>query len=747
MQQKVNVLSITFDYSNSPPASKITCVMKRIIALLFTLTFFSTLVSSQNSSKLNFSLQRKLKATRLISREIALFVQGDVKEIRRKTEEVGGRFKYSAGNIAAINIRLDQVNEIAGLKSVVRIENNDLKLQPMNDQVLINNHVSEVHLGFDLPQGYDGTGVVIGIIDDGIDYKHPDFKDVNGNTRIKYVWDQTSGLTSISPAPYGFGREWIGSQIDTSTNFTDGATSHGSHVTGTACGNGLAVNNYKGVAPNADIIVVKIDFGETDDNLLTNLGDAVKYIYDKANALGEPAVINASLGTYFGSHDAKDIQAIIIDNLITEQAGRSFVCAAGNAGATLIHLGYDVSTDTLFTWLRYPGGPNNPIYIELWGDSADFANVQFAIGIDRIQPGYSYLSGLPFSGVQNHFIYQSDALWSGGNRLGIVESLGDYLHGAYQMQFLITPDSTSASYAWRLMTKGSGHFDAWSFNMVFDNLPDSTVFPLITKYKKPDLEQTIASSFTCSDKVITVGSYVNRNRYANSISAQTVDTLLHPGALSLSSSHGPTRDGRIKPDINATGEWVLSCGASPFIINLAASFDYYKVAAGKKHFRSTGTSMSSPVVAGVAALYLQKNPTATYAEVKDAILSCADADQFTGFALPDNKWGYGKINAYNTVHGCAVGIHENNFSAVELTNFPNPFEDHTVIQYDLSALSKYKNAVLKFFDMPGHEVWSFRLNDRSNNVVVSKNNLGSGLYFYSVEVDGKILKTNKLVVL
>ena len=74
--------------------------------------------------------------------------------------------------------------------------------------------------------------------------------------------------------------------------------------------------------------------------------------------------------------------------------------------------------------------------------------------------------------------------------------------------------------------------DAWSLEMVFDNLPDSTILPEITKYKKPDGEQTIVSSFTCSDKVITVGSYINRNYYTNANFAITRDTSLVVGELS-----------------------------------------------------------------------------------------------------------------------------------------------------------------------------------------------------------------------
>jgi subtilisin family serine protease len=719
--------------------------MKQIITSLLVFTFFSAFVSAQQVSKLNFSLSRKIKDAKLQEKEISLFVKGDEKEIRQMTEDLGGSYKYSLAGISAICIPVNKIKEIANLKSVVRIEDADMKLQRMNDMVLVKNNVTAVHQGWGLPQGYDGTHVVMGIIDEGIDFTHPDFRDLAGNTRIKYVWDQTSGPTPISPAPFGYGREWKGSQIDTSTSFTDGPSSHGSHVAGTACGNGSALNNYKGVAPNADIIVVKMDLNVSDDNFLSSLVDAVKYIYDKADSLpggAEPAVINVSLGTYFGSHDAKDYSAILIDTLIAAHPGRSLVCAAGNAGAAPIHLGYDVNSDTSMTWLQSSSGP---MYIELWGDSANFANVQFAMGADRLT-NYSYLGGSLFMTPQSQVgIDDSVIVYAGGNRIGKIETYGEYLHGAYHMQFLITPDSTSSAYAWRLMTTGTGHIDGWSFDMKFSGLPGTGTFPPIAYYKLPDTDQTIVSSFTCSKKVITVGSYANRNSFSNSLIQQTQDLSIQPGAFSSFSSHGPTRDGRIKPDVSATGEWVLSCGSQPFLNSLFA-LQPTKVAAGKKHFLSSGTSMSSPVVAGIAALYLQKNPNATYSEVKDAILNCADEDVFTGSLLPNNSWGHGKANAYAALVGCSTGINENNFSG-ELSNYPNPFYEQTLIHYDVSMLPSFKKAELKVFDMLGHTVITFGLHDKRSDIPVAKNNLRSGIYFYSLVVDGKVLKTNKLVVL
>ena len=287
--------------------------------------------------------------------------------------------------------------------------------------------------------------------------------------------------------------------------------------------------------------------------------------------------------------------------------------------------------------------------------------------------------------------------------------------------------------------------DAWSFDMIFDNLPDTNSLSAIRHYKKPDTNQTIVSSFTCSDKVITVGSYTNRNYYTNSNFAITRDTTLHPGRLSVFSSKGPTRDGRIKPDIAATGEWVLSCGVQSEL-NILSSIEPEKVAAGKKHKRSSGTSMASPVVAGIAALYLQKNPQASWSEVKAAVLNCADRDGDTGDNLPNNNWGFGKINGYGVVKGCSVGINDfENYNSIDFGFFPNPSYDKISVQYDLSSVS-YKSATLEIKNVLGETVKQIKLKEISTSFDL-QNNLTSGIYLGSLIVDGKSVKTTKLVVL
>ncbi len=723
--------------------------------LIFSIILLGCITSGMaQRSKMNFDLQRKMQSQAL-NREIAVFVKGNIEEIKRQTELLGGVFKYAAGDIAAIRIPLNKLDALAAVADIKRIESNDLKLQPLNDQMVRQNHVLEVQYGFNLPQGYDGSGVVMGIIDEGIDWTHPDFRDEFGRTRIKFLWDQS--LINIDPTtqpqPYGYGKQYNGSQIDTSSQHRDSPFSHGSHVAGIAAGNGNAVNNYKGVAPKSDLIIVKMDLNRSDNEFLTSLVDAIKYIFDKASALGEPAVINISLGTYFGSHDAKDIQAQAIENLISDSVSRVVVCAAGNLGSAPIHLGYNVTSDTSFTWLQQS---SNSIYFQAWGDSGSFESINFGLELKR-KKGNSYSSALqlPFiNSSSNVGTIISDTLYSGGNKVGYMERLVQNWGGRYSIEYYIVSDSNrvitpsdTTTYLWELKSTGLGHFDAWSFDMVFDNLPDSIILPAIRYYKKPDVNQNIVSSFTCSEKVITVGSYTNRNYYTNANFAITRDTTLVVGALSVFTSHGPTRDGRIKPDITATGEWVLSCGTQSEL-NLLSAIEPEKVAAGRKHKRSSGTSMSSPVVAGIAALYLQKNPGANWLDVKNAIINCADKDQFTGNALPDNRWGYGKVNAYATVKGCTVGIDGvNPYASIDFSISPNPAMDGTHLYYDLSTVSSFSKADVQILNLTGKIIRNVPLSSVTNAQYLNTSEMEKGIYFCVLRLDGKIVKSTKLIVL
>jgi subtilisin family serine protease len=629
---------------------------------------------------------------------------------------------------------------LAADPSVQRIEANPVQYRPLNDTMLYNNNIVPVHAGQSpLPQAYDGTGVVIGIIDTGIDFTHPDFQDSTGSTRIKFLWDQKLAAASNTPQPYNYGQEWDNTGID-----TGGAAAHndltywghGTHVAGIAAGDGSAVNNFKGAAPNADIIFVALDFSNYSQGLV----DAVDYIYAKAQAMGKPCVINASVGSYSGSHDGLDLTAQMIDNMITAQNGRALVAAVGNAGSIRYHLGYPVNTDTSFTWFQY-NTSSTSLYIQLWADTADFQNVDFSIGADQPGPNWSFRGAIPFSDISSHLnVLINDTLYNNGNRIGVVQTYAELLGGVYSMEFNIIPDSTS--YLWRLMTTGSGEFDLWNFSMVSSGLPSTSVFPDIAYYKMPDTMKTLVSSFQCLDNVITVGNYSNRDRHLDYNNNLQIDPSITPGGLFYTSSSGPTRDGRIKPDIAASGAYTISCAVLSMVPNFIANAPEV-LAQGGYHVTGGGSSAASPIVAGIAALYLQANPNADHAQVKNAITSCARQDQFTGSSLPNNAWGYGKADAYQAIIGCTTGIEDETAYPSALLIYPNPSEGDITIDLEIPA---GRGGTITVYNAIGKLVRTFEVKE-SGSIRMDRKDLGPGLYFFTLSSNGHMLRTEKLVIL
>src|SRR5690606_8391876 len=117
------------------------------------------------------------------------------------------------------------------------------------------------------------------------------------------IW-QHDVQTGSTPSPYGYGVVWDSTQINAGEYTGIDGSGHGSTVSGAAAGNGLATGYNKGVAPDADIIMVVTDFNRP--NWTISIADACEYIFKVADSLGKKAVINLSLGTYLGSHYGTD---------------------------------------------------------------------------------------------------------------------------------------------------------------------------------------------------------------------------------------------------------------------------------------------------------------------------------------------------------------------------------------------------------------------------------------------------------
>ncbi len=628
-------------------------MLKNYIFLLFLLAFCSFTFAQH--SKVNFQLKHAISQSKPTD-VIAFFVRGDADKIKQEILKLGGKNKLSTKDIVQVELPSSKIIQFSANDFVQAIEFSFSKPTTLNDTMRIHNNILPIHQGTTpLFQPYTGKGVIIGFIDTGIDFVHLDFKDTLGNTRILAIWDQY--LADNGSSTFGYGQVWDSTAINggSCTHLDYGGTNHGTHVAGIAAGNGLAVNNYTGVAPEA--YVVSVASNENVSNWLSTVVDGVKFIYDVADSYNMPCVINVSMGDYWGSHDGTDAASILIDSIVNFKSGRAFVCAAGNAGFLNWHVEHQITSDTTFTWFKY--NPTSAfgygaVYFEAWADTADLNNVDYAIGANLPAGSYELRGNVPFVNIKNRLGSYTDTIFNSGNRIAIVDTYGELQGDKYLLAVhLQEPDSNT--YNFSLMTTGSGRLDIWSASwlgissMVESPLPTVAVLPQIAFYEKPDSAKTMVSSFQNLASVLTVANFNNRASYLD------IDSIVRftgqiPGEKAISSSWGPTRRGDLKPDVAATGDNTIGPVSQAIIdLSIANPPNQEKVAFGGKHRINGGTSMASPVIAGIAALYLEKCPNATMSEIKNAITTTATQDVYTG-TVPNTGFGYGKVNAFDVLN-------------------------------------------------------------------------------------------------
>ena len=692
-------------------------IKMRYISLFLLLITTSFLFSQNNAIKTRLSSWDNNSHT--------ILVQGDISKLIASQKDNNYKFNYASGNIASISCDLNTLSQLIEKKIISYAEFIEPRKTLTNDTMIVKNRIKAVKLGTaPLPMAYDVTGIVVGIIDSGTDFSHPDFKDAFGNSRIKFLWDQVPLAGSTVPQPYNYGIEWTDTQINANqcTHNDLPHFGHGTHVSGIATGNGLANGTHHGVASKADIVVVALDFNKTGPTI----ADAVQYIFSKATLLGKPCVINASVGDYYGSHDGTDLEAKLIETMVQNVPGRVMVAAAGNAGNIKHHVKTQpLLNDTSFTWIK-----KNNSTLEYWcyADTNNIKNVQISVGANR-----NNNFNLGRIGFKNYNYgltsIKSDTLRYNGNQIGIIKtsaSINPY--GVYELYIKILADTLNLK--WRIESKGVGMHDAWNFDFISSGLPSSFSYPWITKYVMPDFNSTIVSSFQCLNDVITVANYVNINNYYDVTGTLQSWAALNPGEnvnnLAASSSWGPTRDNKQKPDIAATGAGVFSAIALGMQANLIANAPQV-IAQGSMHIQGGGTSAASPVVAGLAALYLQKNPTSTSMQVKNAITNCAYFDSYTGTNLPNYRWGYGKLDGFAAMTCIVTDVKQNNLNTNTISYFPNPFKDSVRFNFNKTLTGKiYIYSVdgkLIYEDIlngGSYELTSEKLNEKTNGLLFVK---------------------------
>lgn len=626
--------------------------MKKI--KLLTLLFVLTISYGSFAQTENFRFQKLLKSAPITSTAFAIKNESVVLERLLTCKEV--QVKQITKNWVYVQTTPKWIADAQKSGFISQFYYEFAPPVALNDSSAVTHFVRDVQQGAGgLQMPYTGSDVIIGYVDQGLDFNHPDFLDANGDTRVLYYWDHTLPFDAArTPQPYGYGQLWYKSDMDNGIcTSNEESTGHGTTVTGVGSSDGSSTGREKGMAPDSKIIFVETNFSLP--NWTLTIADACDFIFKKADSLGMPAVVNLSLGSYLGSHDGDDPASELMEELLDEKGGRIIVCAAGNSGSWgKYHVHGDVDTDTSFVWML-----NNPtsqlgantIYMDLWTDLA-VATWNYGFGAnlpngsfnERGETGYR----LATTGAGTA-IY--DTIWNGSNRLATIEIYPEIVGNTLHMEIYFSKvDSTDYLYAFK--TVGSGNYDGWtgstsiSLNNMQTVVPNAATYPPIVHYNMPDSLQTTVSSWNCSEKVVSVGNLRNRLTHIDqngNLYAPAPGYTSLVGQLSINSSKGPNRHGVIRPTISASGDIALSACPSWMIAN--TGWNSVKSDDGM-HARNGGTSMASPLVAGVAALYLQKCSNGTYQSFMNDLQSSAMTDAFTG-SVPNNAYGYGKIHALN----------------------------------------------------------------------------------------------------
>ncbi|WP_448775844.1 S8 family peptidase [Blautia sp.] len=452
--------------------------------------------------------------------------------------------------------------------------------------------------------GLTGEGILVGVVDSGVDYFHPDFRNEDGSSRILRLWDQS--LDGKPPRGYVTGTEYTKEEIDKALALgeTEGrrlvpsrdSSGHGTAVLGIAAGNGRASSGVnRGVAYKSDLLVVKM--GNARENSFprtTELMEGIDYLIRQTVKMRRPIAINISFGNNYGSHQGDSLLETYLSN--AANVGRSVICVgSGNNGNDRIHTAGQLRQGQTETVEMSIGTYETTLNLQLWKAYADEIEISIETPSGERLPTLSEKIG-----TQRYRAGETDLL--------IYYGKPGPFQVTQEIYFDFIPVETYlTSGIWKIHLHGrrirEGNYNLW--------LPGGNVLNPVTGFYRPIAAETLTIPSTAA-KVITVGAYDSRlNAYAD-FSGRGGSNLSFP-----------------KPDLVAPG------------VNITAPTP------GGAYTSVTGTSFSTPFVTGSAALLMewgiiQRNDPFLWGEKVKAYLR-RGAQPLPGFnEYPNEAVGWGE---------------------------------------------------------------------------------------------------------
>lgn len=712
-------------------------------------------INKQNFAK-NFNLSAKLDNNNKIKADF--FIQLENESDIIKIVELGIKIRIQISNIVIINTDLEKLNYLLKLPEIRKIEishNNSSKLDSSRKSI----RADLVHQGLELPKEYKGEDVILGVIDSGIDFTHSDFIDENGS-RILYLLEYTQD---------GGETEWTKNNLDNNPgNVTqvdgNGSRGHGTHVAGIAAGNGSFNPAMIGIAPKSDIIFVKV-YREPESYGFFSDVDVVagcQYIFNKAKELGKPAVINLSLGSQFGPHDGTSLYEQSLAELTGP--GNILVVAAGNDGNKFIHAGGTSLPNTLNETLVVADSSNQYAGITMWYDYESLNG----ISVFAYDKQFNFIGQTPI----NQAISETPVIFN-NDTLGFVtidkSNTPDPNNGDGNISILIenlrSPNINISETIWSIGSygKSEGRIDLWaftgcSFYSELVGFQDETEMP-------GNNEFSLGPPAT-ANKVISVGSYTTKTGWTDNENNVWLAPEFTINDIAQSSSKGPTRDGRITPNISAPGQLIFSAFSSHLIEGIG--YNKRDILQGGGYQVNVGTSMAAPHISGIVALMLQIKNDLIYDEIVQYFSETSRTNQYTG-SVPNNNVGWGYIDAYNvikTMSNLVIDVELSDKSIPQsfqlYQNYPNPFNPVTTINYSIplkiksnksngftSSGNEGEKVTLKVYNILGRELRTLVNEIQSSGIYqvgFDASILASGIYYYQLR-SGGFIQSKKMLLL
>ncbi|MFD1552734.1 hypothetical protein DNU06_08785 [Putridiphycobacter roseus] len=642
-------------------------------------------------------------------------------ELKALNVMLGGQ----VGTILSLKIPLDAVVSFLELKGIETLQIAG-KIKPTLNKLLVDTKVDSVHRGLGLPEIYSGKDVLIGITDWGFDYSSPMFYDtLLQDTRILAAWDQfkTSGP---HPSNFNYGTEYA-SAIDLANAAADTANiysyaTHGSHVAGIAGGSG-AGTVFRGVAYEANYLMVTFLVDESA------VLDAWEWMYEKALQENKRLVINMSWGLYHtGALDGTSLLSQALDNYAEQ--GVVFVTSGGNNGDVDFHVKHDFLNDSIKTRVNFYSGATNNLWgqsIHGWGDAGNSFEARFSI----VDGSGQVLNASPWYNTSTLTNYIDSIIVVGNDTVAYNLSMdASYpTNGRPQMRLRIKKPGVLRIVLESTAPSGTVHF--WNVTELSTDVGNwgMDFTAILPDYLAGDANYGIGAP-ACSGKAITVAAH--SAAYAN------FNGTIYGGQKANFSSVGPLMNGNLKPDISAPGVSVAS-SISSYTDNGFSQITSVNFNNRTYPFaRFSGTSMSSPAVAGIVALMLQANPFLSPYQVKNIIIQTRRLDEHTGMIGPngDVAWGHGKINALK-----AIKVAVNTVGVLEVAQpidwkvYPNPTHQILYIEGLTESVKE-----MQIINLNGQVIAS----EMSNNKV-NVADLLPGFYVLRVQFENKVEQTTFIV--